>query len=188
MISARDTYFNFIELIKSMPFTPFHLGPGFLIGIIFKRWVNLASILVASVIVDIRATYCFFTGCYPLHGPFHTFLGATILSLVVIIGIYAFRSQIEQILGFFKIKQDYSLQSIVAGAVFGIWIHIILDAFLYPEMFPFWPALGNPLIGIIDSGTVYNFCLMGFVVGGMIYIYDIYKENSRQDERALTES
>ena len=157
-----------------VPFTPFHLGPGFALGIIFKRWVNLAAVLVASIIVDIRATYCFFTGCYPLHGPFHTFLGATILSLGVIIGIYIFRNRIEKISNFVKIEQDYSLRSIIAGAVSGVWAHIILDAFLYPEMVPFWPVPGNPLLGIIDTIAVYGFCIAGFIIGGIIYIYHLH--------------
>ena len=163
-----------------MPFTPFHLGPGLVIGIVFRRWVNLAAILVASVIVDIRATYCFFTGCYPLHGPFHTFLGATILAFGVIIGIYVFRNQLEQISNNFNIEQDYTLQSIVIGALLGVWIHIILDAFLYPEMTPFWPAPGNPLVGMFDTITVYSLCIAGFVIGCLIYIYIVHTNNTKR--------
>ncbi|MCK4634805.1 MAG: hypothetical protein KAT37_02940 [Candidatus Aenigmarchaeota archaeon] len=154
-----------------MPFTPFHLGPGFLLGLIFRRWVNLAAILVASVIVDVRATYCLFTGCYPLHGPLHTFLGATILSLAVIIGVYVFRDQLKRISDFFKIEQDYSLQSIAIGSLLGVWVHIILDTFLYPEMHPFWPVPGNPLVGIVGSNAVYGFCIAGFIIGGAILLF-----------------
>ena len=157
-----------------MPFTPFHLGPGLLIGLIFKQWINIPAILIASIIVDVRAAYCLFTGCYPLHGPLHTFLGALILSSLVIFSIYLFRDRLKPISIFLKIKQDYSLQSIVIGAVIGVWSHVILDAFLYPEMVPFWPVHGNPFIGIFGSIEIYGFCIMGFVIGGMIYWYILY--------------
>lgn len=126
-----------------------------------------------SVIVDICVLF-FFTGCYPSH----TFLGATTLSLAVIIAIYILRSPIEPISNCFKIEQDYSLQSIVIGAVFGVWIHIILDAFLYPEMSPFWPYPENPLVGTFDVIIVYGFCIVGFVIGGMIYTYNSYKNHA----------
>ena len=157
-----------------MPFTPFHLGPGLLIGLIFKQWINIPAILIASIIVDVRATYCLFTGCYPLHGPLHTFLGALILSSLVIFSIYLFRDRLKSISIFFKIKQDYSFQSIVIGSVIGVWLHVILDAFLYPEMLPFWPVPGNFFIGIFGNIEIYGFCIMGFVISGMVYLYIMY--------------
>ncbi|MCD4740633.1 metal-dependent hydrolase [archaeon] len=159
-----------------MPFTPFHLGPGFALGMIFKRWINLPAILIASIFVDIRATYCFFTGCTPLHGPLHTLLGATLVSLLVIAGVYALRSQLKRVSSFLKIEQDYSLQSISVGALVGVWVHIALDAFLYSELALFWPFPGNPLAGMVGSGAVYGFCVFGFVVGGVIYAYGVYKK------------
>ena len=76
-----------------MPFTPLHLGPGLLLGMIFTRWVNLPSILLASVIVDVRAIYfALFVGDLSnLHGFFHTFVGATVLGLLTIVLIWILR-------------------------------------------------------------------------------------------------
>lgn len=164
-----------------MPFTPFHFGPGLVLGMLLKRWINLPAILVASVLVDIRATYCFFTGCTPLHGPLHTLLGATLLSLVVIVGVYALRGQLKRVSSLLKVEQDYSLQSIAIGALVGVWVHIALDAFLYSEMALLWPFPGNPLAGMVSNGLVYGFCVLGFVVGGAVYAYIVYKEANKND-------
>ena len=161
-----------------MPFTPFHLGPGLAIGMLFKKHINLASILLASIIVDIRAIYCLFIGNCQLHGPLHTFVGATFSAMFVIAGIYMFRRPLSQISDFFKIHQDYSLQSITAGALIGTWLHILLDAFIYSDMFPFWPSLTNPFLGMFSNAIVYNFCVLCFFIGGIIYLRKIVKNKT----------
>ena len=161
-----------------MPFTPFHLGPGIALGIIFKRWINIPAILLASIIVDVRTTYCFFIGNSQLHGFFHTFAGATLLGLFVIALVWIFRIHLSKISKLLKVEQDYSLNSIVSGALIGVWVHIILDAFLYPEMHPFWPVKGNTLLlGVLSSSTVYGLCVVGFLVGGLIYVWKLIRHS-----------
>ncbi|ODS35633.1 MAG: hypothetical protein A7316_00730 [Candidatus Altiarchaeales archaeon WOR_SM1_86-2] len=161
-----------------MPFTPFHLGPGIALGIIFKRWINIPAILLASIIVDVRTIYCFFIGNCQLHGFFHTFAGSTILGLLVIALIWIFRIHLSKISKILKIEQDYSLQSITTGALIGAWVHIILDAFLYPEIHPFWPVEGNTLLlGVLSSSTVYGLCVVGFLIGGLIYVWKLIRHS-----------
>ena len=155
-----------------MPFTPFHLGPGFAVGMLFKKHINLASILLASVIVDIRAIYCLFIGDCMLHGPLHTFLGGTILAIFVSLLIYALKNPLMIMTDFLKIKQNYSSKSIIIGALIGTWMHLLLDAFLYSEMVPFWPIQGNCLFGILNSFVVYNFCIVCFVVGFVVWFVE----------------
>lgn len=160
-----------------MPFTPFHLGPGFALGMIFKRRINIPAILLASIIIDVRSIYSFFIGNFQLHGFFHTFVGATILGLLVIALVYFLRTPLSKISKISKIEQDYSLKSITAGAFVGVWVHIILDAFLYPEMNPFLPIDGNTLLlGILSSSTVYALCEFGFLIGGLIYVRQLIRQ------------
>ena len=49
----------------------------------------MAAILLASTVIDVRATYCFFLNECQLHGPLHTYLGATVFAMAMIIVIYA---------------------------------------------------------------------------------------------------
>ena len=161
-----------------MPFTPFHLGAGLLIGMLFRKWINLPAILAASIIVDIRAAYCFFTGCYPLHGILHTFFGAAALAIPLIIIIYILRAQLSQISNLLKIPQDYTLSSIVLGSFAGVWVHILLDSFLYTDMHPFYPSGANPLFGMFTGAEVYGFCCAGFLIGGLIYIFNLMNYNN----------
>jgi hypothetical protein len=122
-----------------MPLTPLHLGPGLSIGLIFKRWINLPAILIASIIVDVRAIYlALFLGDWRnLHGFFHTFIGATLLGLLTIIAVWVLRKQLSCISEALRVKQDYSLYSIVAGSLIGVWLHIVLDSYMHLDMKPF---------------------------------------------------
>ena len=158
-----------------MPFTPFHLGTALFLGEIFEKRINMAAIMLGSIIVDIRATYCFFTGCQPLHGPLHTYLGATLLALLVVIGIYGGRHILEKITLRLRMKQDYSLYSIIAGALIGTWSHVLLDSFLYTDIIPLWPLELNPFYGILSFSLVYSVCIGCFVLGSFIFFYKLYR-------------
>ena len=166
-----------------MPFTPFHLGPTFLVGMISRQRINLVAILLASIIVDIRAIYCFFTQSYPLHGPLHTYLGASSLCFFLIIGIYISRKYLKNLSKVFNIEEDYSLQSIVLGTILGAWSHVLLDSFLYPEMSPLWPIEGNPFLGLIPSSWIYFFCAISFMIGGLLYVDKHYKRNEFEEKK-----
>ncbi|TQD28360.1 hypothetical protein [Methanolobus vulcani] len=120
-----------------MPFTPFHLGPAFLLGELFEKKVNLFSILIGSIIIDVRATYCLFAGCRPLHGPLHTFLAATIVGLLIAWLIFSQRKWLQKITNKLRIEQSYSLNSIILGSIIGTWSHVLLDAPLYTDISPF---------------------------------------------------
>ena len=36
-----------------MPFTPFHFGPGLIVGLLLLSFIDFATFLIASVIVDV---------------------------------------------------------------------------------------------------------------------------------------
>lgn len=163
------------QRVGNMPLTPLHLGPGLALGMVFKRWVNLPAILLASIIVDIRAVYlAIFLGDWSnLHGFFHTFVGATTLSLLTTVLVWLLRRPLLSLSKTMKIEQDYSLKSIVAGSLIGVYGHIILDSYMH--MNPFWPFYeGNPMLGGMFAGFELLFvCMMGFLIGIGSYLYEI---------------
>jgi membrane-bound metal-dependent hydrolase YbcI (DUF457 family) len=162
-----------------MPFTPFHLGPGLLIGLIFFPFIYLPSILLGSIIVDIEPLTFLILGLPVLHLFFHTFLGATILALMGALVIFLLRGIFERIMTFFLLPQSASPLNITTAALMGAYSHIILDAFLYSEMQPFWPLLGNPFLGLASSSTIYLFCILCFIVAIPLYIVQIWRIKQR---------
>ncbi|WP_340820080.1 metal-dependent hydrolase [Methanolobus sp. WCC4] len=158
-----------------MPFTPFHFGPALLLGEVFEKKVNLFSILIGSVIIDVRATYCMFTGCRPLHGPLHTLLVATAIGLLLAWLVFSQRTWLQKITDRLRIEQSYSLHSVLTGAIIGIWSHVLLDAPLYTDISPFWPLPVNPLFAVAGSGTIYMLCALAFLPAFMIFSYRYWK-------------
>jgi len=158
-----------------MPLTPFHIGIGLALGMLLFRYINLPTILLASVIVDIEPIYCMFIGNCQLHGFSHTFIGGTLFAIAVILIIFTLRTHLIKISKIFKVEQDYSLNSIVIGAFVGIYAHLLQDSFMHSDMNPFWPIEGNPLLGIISNSLNYELCIAGFFVGIVIYIFHLLK-------------
>jgi membrane-bound metal-dependent hydrolase YbcI (DUF457 family) len=157
-----------------MPFTPFHFGPSILIGLIFFPLLYMPAILFGSVIVDLEPLSFLLLGLPVLHLFFHTFLGATISALILAFFVYLLRGFLGEIMTAFQLPQIAAPLNITFAALLGAYSHILLDAFLYPEMQPFWPLLGNPFLGLVSSSTVYLFCVLCFVLAIPVYIFHIW--------------
>ncbi|MFC7139361.1 hypothetical protein ACFQMA_05850 [Halosimplex aquaticum] len=154
-----------------MPFTPFHLGPALLIGVLCLRWLDLPTFLAASVLVDARTTLVFFGYLDgPLHGPLHTLLGATVLAGVLTAAAAPLRPSLDPVLDWAGLPQSTALGRIAAAALGGCWLHVLLDATLYTDVFPFAPvSTANPLFGAVGPLTVYVGCVAAGLLGVGLY-------------------
>jgi membrane-bound metal-dependent hydrolase YbcI (DUF457 family) len=154
-----------------MPFTPYHFGPALLLGVLLFPFVDLVTVMMASVIVDLEPLAVLLFGLPgPLHGFFHTYLGASIVALVLSAFIYPFRKYLNTIVSLFGLHQSSSFRHIIAASFVGTYSHIFLDSFLYAEMNPFYPILGNPFVGLFSGGIVYTFCVFAGLVGIIVYV------------------
>jgi len=155
-----------------MPLTPFHLGPGIFIGLLFLCCIDLPTFLVASVIVDVEPILVIVLGLnYPLHGFLHTFLGGTIVAFVLAAVMSRVRGLFSPLLVFFRVEQKVSFSRIMAAALSGIYIHILLDSTMHRDIQPFYPVSFNPLLGQrFPVGLDVNmFCFWCFVGVAIVY-------------------
>jgi len=154
-----------------VPLTPFHLGPASWIGIALFRVFNIPALIVSSVIVDLEPiTVILFGLDYPLHGFFHSFLGGSIAAVLTALIIYLLRKPLNRVMAVFKLEQNQGFGIILWTSLFGVSLHILLDAPLYSDIKPFYPHLYNPLYGVVSEYTVYLFCGISFLVGFLLYI------------------
>jgi hypothetical protein len=88
-----------------MPFTPFHFGPALLLGLALFTVFDLPTLLIASVIPDIEPFYVMYFNVYgyPLHGFFHSYLGASILAFLVTVIVYPLRGLFGKVMALFQI-------------------------------------------------------------------------------------
>lgn len=149
-----------------MPFTPFHLGPALLIGLVAYKHLDMPTLLIASVTVDVRTALVFFGILEgPLHGILHTFLIGTVLAFGLIGAITPFRGYIKKQMDKIGLNQKYDDSTIVGAAFLGIYSHIFLDAILYTDITPFYPLNVNPLLGAASTSWIYGLCIFCGIIG-----------------------
>jgi len=157
-----------------MPFTPFHLGPGLFISLIFLSFIDIPTFLIASVIIDVEPfVVLIFHLNYPLHGFFHSFLGGFIVAVLLSMIMTKIRRYFTHLLTFFKIEQAISFKKILFSSICAIFLHILLDSPIYLDIRPFFPLEINPFYrSTIWPGLIeYIICVWCFI--GAIFVYFI---------------
>jgi membrane-bound metal-dependent hydrolase YbcI (DUF457 family) len=160
-----------------MPFTPFHLGPGLLLGLLLLSYVDLPTFLLASVIVDVEPFLAlYFNLRYPLHGLLHTFLGGALLAFILAALMSRLRKAFSPLMSFFRIKQKPLFKSILLASLFGVYFHIFLDSFLYQDIRPFYTFELNPLFSqdMFIGFAIYGLCILSFISGVAIYVIKLF--------------
>ena len=155
-----------------MPLTPFHLGPVLFLGLVFFSFLDFPTFLLANVIVDVEPLLVFLLDLdYPLHGFFHSFLGGTLVALLLAFVMMKIRGAFSGWLRFFKLEQEYSLKSILAASLSGVYIHILLDSRMHIDIKPFYPLDMNPFLsrGTLVGFEVHTVCIWMAILGIIVY-------------------
>lgn len=148
-------------------------------GLALSVAFDLPTLVVSSVIPDLEPFYVmyFHVSGYPLHGFFHSYLGATILAVLVALAVFPLRSVLDKIMMTFRISQKFSFKKILFTSFVGVYFHVFLDSFLYEEMNPFYPLLGNPFVNLLSAygsySIIYGFCSMTALLGIAVYLFRI---------------
>ncbi|MHA1332215.1 MAG: metal-dependent hydrolase [Candidatus Hodarchaeales archaeon] len=139
------------------------------------------ALFIGSIAPDIEgvsAIFIFRDPNLPLHGSFHSFLGAITLGLLLTPISYIINSFITTRLFRIEKKTISKKYSLVASMV-GTFSHIMLDAPLYPEMNPFYPLKGNVFFQIVPYYLPYLICTMGMVIGLVVIINRHYRKRNK---------
>jgi len=154
-----------------MPFTPFHLGPGIAVKAMLQRRFSIVVFSWSQIIIDLQPLYVILTGHGKYHGYSHTYLGATLLTLVAtVIGKYLGE------LGFRLVgKPEYlPIRWPVAfvSAFIGCFSHVFIDSVTHKDVSPFAPfSYINRLPGIISNKTMMILCVIIGIIGCLVLYY-----------------
>jgi len=188
----EERFNSLLYIINSLPFTPYHFGPGLLIALLFLSFIDFPTFLIASVIVDIEPFLVLtFNLNYPLHGFLHSFLGGTIIALILAVIMTKIREYFTPIMSFFKIEQKISFKKILFASLLGIYIHILLDSPIYTDIRPFFPLDFNPFYRTTSlSGLLQTICVWCFLAGIIVYIIRliIYAIKNRNEKNNSDEN
>jgi membrane-bound metal-dependent hydrolase YbcI (DUF457 family) len=154
-----------------MPFTPFHFGPSGFVGLAFRKWIGLPVFVLANVVIDLEPGIVLLFGLdYPAHGLCHTFLVGAGVGVVWAFAAFWSRGLIGRLMRLFGLGYETNLRKVLVSAVLGVWFHVLLDSFCWPDVQPFWPLHANPFLSLATIKTVYLLCSISFVPAIGLYI------------------
>ena len=163
-----------------MPFTPYHFGPSACVALPLNKYIDIPVFVLANVVVDLEPLAVILFGLnYPLHGFCHTFLIGAAVGLGWGLLAYFARSFSKWWMELFGLPYQTGMSKTVLSGIIGIWMHVLFDGVLYPEMQPFWPIAGNPLYRLISYSALYSICEISCIAAVVIYpawIYSLYRK------------
>lgn len=162
-----------------MPFTPLHLG----IGTCFKAaqnqrfsWVIFAG---AQVLMDVEPLLGLIFNWDTLHLYTHNLLGALLIGGVAVLW--------GRPIGQFTLKKlSYKNWKItwrvaIYSALIGSFSHVLLDALMHADMYPFFPlSMKNPLLHLVDYTVIFWGCVLSLLIGAIILIIRMFNDRTER--------
>lgn len=170
-----------------MPVTPYHFGPSGLLGLIFKKWLDIPVFVLANVIVDIEVLIIrIFELGWPVHRYSHTLLIGGAVGIVWGIAAYPLRRFFGKIMRALYIPYQTGFWKMVISGVLGVWLHAAIDAVYHWDVQILWPSRAKPLFGLINQGQVKVVCIACFFAALILYaIISIrHAKQSRKNHRS----
>ena len=136
-----------------MPFTPFHIGPGGLLKVIYPGYFSLALFIWIQVLIDVEAFYFLVRGQYPEHRMLHSYAG---VNLAIMAALIVGRPTCE-----FIVRKKIAWPAALSGAAVGGYSHVFFDSFMHADMRPLWPfSDANPMLGRVPVRALYWLCAL----------------------------
>jgi membrane-bound metal-dependent hydrolase YbcI (DUF457 family) len=175
-----------------MPFTPYHLGPALLIGLILYPLIDIPTFLIANIVLDFEPLMVILTNSeLDLHGRFHSLTLGTVIGLILALLVITFRKYSKTIIIETKLDHSSTIQKTIISSVIGVWLHVLLDSFIYTDLNLFFPLEWNPLQGLFLLGNIQKFCLISFPLAVMVYLIRItsiwLKEKKENEDLSVTQ-
>lgn len=164
-----------------MPFTLYHLGPALVIGLPLRRRIDLTTLCIASVVLDVWPALVLF-GVFPgpYHWIWHTYLGAAVVTGALtggmVLGARRFPTQFDR----FRVGEREPTAIAIVGLA-GTWLHVTLDSITHPTMDPFAPIAANPFSDHLSLMELTILCEILLVIG-LAWLVLLYTARTRSTE------
>lgn len=158
-----------------MPFTPFHMGPGLALKAIGGRRFSVLVFGIAQVAMDIEPLIGMLRNWDVLHGWTHTYAGATLIAVPVMLLAPALCRPILRYwnhqlkchgLGWLRSPENITRAAAATGAFLGTWTHVALDSIMHTDIVPLSPwSTVNALQGWISINLLHVACIGAGLAG-----------------------
>ncbi|MEM0084097.1 MAG: hydrolase [Candidatus Methanomethylicia archaeon] len=162
------------------PFTPFHLGPGIFLGLMFKKRLHIPTFILGNIVLDLEHIFSFLLfSRYSFHGIMHTFILAFIIGLFLGFFMYFLENSFHDLYKTFRLEFDVecSLNCFLYSGILGTLLHVLFDSPLYDDIQPFYPLTYNPLYHPELTYSIYIFCSILFMFGVFYWLILMYRRS-----------
>jgi hypothetical protein len=154
-----------------LPLTPFHVGPALLVALLLYPLLDIPTFLVASLIIDLEPLMVLLGYAnWSMHGIFHSLTVGTLVGVILALPMFMISKYIKPVQIGRILPEERTIKNIIMTSVLGVWIHIIIDSFLYSDLNLFYPLKWNPLLGLIPEHRLIIFCLISLPVVFIVYL------------------
>lgn len=177
-----------------MPFTPLHMGPGMVVKAAMPRHFSIIVFGATQIAIDIEVLRYLMRGDYPLHGFWHTYLGATIVAIGFGVIGKPISQWIKRMWNCLAPKSkaiDLSAAvpttwtASLSGAFIGLYSHILLDSLYHTDIMPLQPFSNtNHLRGYMSPYTLDILCVAAGIIG-LIWFFTRQARQKMADNAVL---
>lgn len=140
-----------------MPITPLHFGINGYIATIFRKKIDIASMVLANIVLDIQPFLALIVGLnIPLHGISHSLIGAILICLIASI-IYGYGLK-----WIFSLKK--SIFIFINSWVLGGILHVLLDALVHTDVRLFYPISNFNFANHFTNTMALLICAIGYIL------------------------
>lgn len=158
------------------------MGIGIFTKSILQGSFSLMVFGWAQIVMDLQPLVVMLTGQGHLHGFSHTYLGASLITILsAVSGKYL--SEIGLlILRISKKENPIKIKwwVVFLSAFIGTFSHVFLDSIMHSDVQPFYPMSPNNILwGIISVSLLHKICLYSGLIGAGIYFLVQFKNKKK---------
>jgi len=153
-----------------MPITPLHLGVGAITKATLPQKFSFLIFAGTQVLMDLEPLFGLILGWHTLHLYTHNLIGALLIGIIAIfIGKPISEFTLKTI--FKENHWQISWRVATLSAFLGSFSHVLLDAFIHADMYPFYPISNSQvLLDLVPYSYILYGCLAGLTCGAIGFL------------------
>ena len=153
------------------PYTPYHIGPSFLLGFLLRRWVDIPVFVLSNFAIDL---FVLIIGLWQPRSfvleHAHTLLIGAAVGILWGIAAYLFKNFFGWIMLKIRLPYKTNIGKMIFSGIFGTWVHILIDSLYQSDIKLFWPSkLTNPLF-VLNRREIDFLLILCLIAAFVVYI------------------
>ena len=159
------------------PYTPYHIGPSCLLGLLLRKWVDIPVFILSNFAIDLvvlvlglRQPRSF----VPEH--VHTILIGAAVGILWGIAAHLLRKPFKWIMLKIRLPYKTNIRKMILSGILGTWLHILIDSLYQPDTDLFWPIRLTKLSSRYNRRPVDFLLIFCLLAAFFVYLYRLKRQ------------